>query len=657
MTGLLLWAVPGLPGVTGALLALLRPSSRRLVWTLTLGVAGATVVLAVAVLLLEPAVQARFVLGASFGLAVDPLAGTVLVTVAVVALLVLVFAAAAAEVDGAPARFGGLMLLFVAAVAVTVTATTLPALLMGWEVMGATSYALIGFAWHEPGRLQAGAVAFLTTRAGDLGLYLAAGAALAGGAGLGLADLAAAPAPWRTVIAAGLVAAALGKAAQLPFSFWLSQAMQGPSPVSALLHSAAMVAMGGYLLLRVPGLLAGAPHVAGVAAWAGAMTAVALGLVAIAQRDLKQLLAASTAAQLGFVVLAAGVGGVTAGTTQLVAHAATKALLFLTAGAWLSALGTKQLTALHGVARRWPLVGVTATVGLASLAGVAPLSLWASKEAVLAAALPHSTALYLVGLVGAALSAAYAGRVLAVIWRPAPFGMDPSTDAPSTDRSGAGPEAGFDTEEQGTRRVPALQRAPLVVLAAAAGLDVLAWPSVAAALRAAFGDPSSPSPGPAELVGSALLALAVVGVAWHWALPAPGWALHWLHLETAVFGLLVDPTLRAAAALSRFDDRVLDRGVDAVAHTAGRAGARLARVDDAGLDRAVDGAAHATQRAGQQLAVLDDRGVDGVVAGVARAVLRAGRVALRPQTGQLHQYYLQSVAVLAGAVVLLVLVR
>lgn len=624
MTGLLLWAVPALPALAGALLALLRPTSRRLVWALTLTVAAVTVVLAVSVLLLAPAVQAPFLLGAGFGLAVDPLAGTVLVSVAMVALLVLVFAAAAADVERAPARFAGLMLLFVAAVAVTVTATTLPALLVAWEVMGATSYALIGFDWATPGRSEAGAVAFLVTRAGDLGLYLTAGAALAGGSGLALADLAAAPEPWRTVIAAGLVAAALGKAAQLPFAFWLSKAMQGPSPVSALLHSAAMVAMGGYLLLRVPDLLAATPQVAAVAAWAGALTTVALGVVAVAQRDLKQLLAASTAAQLGFVVLAAGVGGVTAGTTQLVAHAATKALLFLAAGAWLSALGTKQLPALSGVARRWPLVGVTATVGLASLAGIAPLSLWASKEAVLAAALPHSTALYGVGLVGAALSAAYAGRVLAVIWQPAPPGTSPE--------AAAVPEAEFDTEERGSRHVPTPMRPPLAVLAAAAAvLGVLAWPPVAATLRAAFGDQAAPDPGVVELVGSAVLALAVVAVAWRWPLPAPAWARHWLHLETAVSRLLVAPTLRAAAALSRFDDQVLDRGVTGLAHAAGCLGTRLAR--------------------------FDDRGVDGTVTGVAQAVRRAGRAALRPQTGQLHQYYLQSIAVLAGAVVLLVLVR
>ena len=616
MTGLLLWAVPGLPALTGALLALLRPASRRVAWAATLGVASVTVGLAVAVLLLAPAVQAPFVLGSVFGLAVDPLAGTVLVTVAVVALLVLVFAAGDLKRD--PSRFGGLMLLFVAAVAVTVTATTLPTLLMAWEVMGATSYALIGFAWDEPGRLQAGAVAFVTTRAGDLGLYLAAGAALAGGAGLRLADLAAAPPVWRSVIAAGLVGAALGKAAQLPFSFWLSQAMQGPSPVSALLHSAAMVAMGGYLLLRVSGLLAAVPAVAAVAAWAGALTTVALGLVAIAQADLKQLLAASTSAQLGFVVLAAGVGGVTPGTTQLVAHAATKALLFLCAGAWLSALGTKQLDALQGVGRRWPLVGISATVGLAALAGVAPLSLWASKEAVLAATLPYSAALYWTGVLGAALSAAYAGRVLGVLWRPAVPGTDP--------------EAAFDTEERGTRRVPGLAGPPLVALAvAAAVLGVLAWPPFAAVLRSAFGDLSSPDPQAAELVGSAALALAVAAVAWRWRLPAPRWALDWLHLETAAFGLLVAPALRAATAMARFDGRV--------------------------LDRAVDGLAHATSRAGARLAVFDERGVDRVVAGVARAVRRAARAALRPQTGQLYQYYLQSLTVLAGVVVVLLLVR
>src|SRR5699024_1868484 len=121
-----------------------------------------------------------------------------------------------------------------------------------------------------------------------------------------LAGLPQVPAGWRDVIAAGILVAAVGKSAQLPFAFWLSRAMAGPSPVSALLHSAAMVAMGGYLLLRSAPLLQATGWAATTTAWIGALTAVILGAVAVAQRDLKQLLAASTAAQLGFVVLAVG---------------------------------------------------------------------------------------------------------------------------------------------------------------------------------------------------------------------------------------------------------------------------------------------------------------------------------------------------------------
>ncbi|EUA27863.1 NADH-Ubiquinone/plastoquinone (complex I), various chains family protein [Mycobacterium xenopi 4042] len=231
---------------------------------------------------------------------------------------------------------------------------------------GAASYALIGFWWRDQHRVSSGLIAFLTTRSADLGLYVAAGAALAGGAGLALADLPAASSGWREVVAVGVVVAALGKAAQLPFSFWLSRAMDGPSPVSALLHSAAMVAMGAYLLLRVEPLLAATGWVAATVAWVGVATAVLLGVVALAQRDLKQLLAASTAAQLGFVVMAAGVGTVSGGAAQLVAHASTKAGLFLAAGAWLSLLGSKQLDDLRAllaaghswvgvpVSRLWP---------------------------------------------------------------------------------------------------------------------------------------------------------------------------------------------------------------------------------------------------------------------------------------------------------------
>src|SRR5690625_2054168 len=164
-------------------------------------------------------------------------------------------------------------------------------------------------------------------------------------------------------------------------------------------------------------LLASTGWAGPVTAWIGVITAILMGAVALGQRDLKQLLAASTVAQLGFVVLAAGVGAVSGGAAHLVAHASVKALLFLAAGAWLTALGTEEFVKLRGAARRWPVMGVAATVASLALAGVAPLSLWATKDAVLAATLESSPWLYAVGLVAAALSAAYSGKILWTIWR------------------------------------------------------------------------------------------------------------------------------------------------------------------------------------------------------------------------------------------------
>jgi NADH:ubiquinone oxidoreductase subunit 5 (subunit L)/multisubunit Na+/H+ antiporter MnhA subunit len=612
-----LWLTLLLPAVAGSLLALSRRIERAVV-PLSLGTAALTVALSLVVAVQRPSVSVPFLAGADFGMRVDTLAALMLPTVASVTLLVLVFSTG--EIREAQGRFHGLMLLFAASALLTVTATTVPTLLFAWEVMGATSYALIAFWWRDDHRVSAGLTAFLTTRTADLGLYLAAGAALAGGAGLALAQLPESSAPWRDVIAAGILVAALGKAAQLPFSFWLSRAMEGPSPVSALLHSAAMVAMGGYLLLRVQPLLAATGWAGPVTAWLGVATAIMLGVVALAQTDLKQLLAASTSAQLGFVVMAAGAGSVSGGVTHLVAHASTKALLFLAAGAWLGALGTKHLEGLRGVARRWLLVGVTATIGALSLAGIVPLSLWATKDAVLAAALEQSAWLYAAGLVAAGLSAAYAGKVVWVVWR----------HVPPADRAAV--EAHRDEERTGTGEIGVLERLPLLVLAAGAALlALLALPPISGALAEALGQPGVPEVTPLEMLISAAVAVTVVAAVARWRLPEPRWAAGWLGLEKVAHLFVVRPALRTAEALARFDDHVLDRGVTVVA----TAVLRLARAAGA----------------------ADDRELDGIVEGLARQVRRLGRLARRPQTGQLYQYYVQAVVVLALGLVLLVTVR
>ncbi|MEU3190943.1 proton-conducting transporter membrane subunit [Streptomyces sp. NPDC006992] len=630
----LLWALLALPLGAGTLLCL---GGRR--WNTCAPVAApaagaATLALAVAAAVARPQASAPLFAGIRAGLRVDGLSAVMVVTVAAVTTAVLVFSAREAGPDENRGRYFGLLLLFAAAMLVTVTATTLALLLMAWEVMGAASWALIGYRWRQPGRARAADTAFLTTRAADLGMYLAAGAALAGGVGsLRLDALPQADGVWLHVTGAGAVLAALGKSAQLPFSFWLSRAMEGPSPVSALLHSATMVAAGAYLLLRLSPLLT-ATHWAGpLVAWTGALTALLLGAVAVAQRDVKQLLAASTSAQVGFMVLAAGSGGVAAGTVQLVAHAAVKSGLFLAAGIWLTALGTRHLPALEGAARRWPSVGAAFAVGALALAGLPPLSLWAAKDGVLGAARADDPALYVIALAASALAAVYSVKALWYVTRPLPG--EPAAG-----------HAGDAAERAGHPQRPARSALlPLWALGCAgAVLGVLVLPGPADWLSALLGAGDRPPLHPWEAVVSAAVALGAAGAAWTWLprvarsghaasrpRPAVRWAERWLGLDRAAHVLLVRPVMALARALAAFDDRVVDGAVRQL----GRGGLALARL------------ARRT----------DDGGLDAAVGAVAAGARRLGCWARRPQTGLLHQYYAQAVVGFAALTLLVLLVR
>jgi NADH:ubiquinone oxidoreductase subunit 5 (subunit L)/multisubunit Na+/H+ antiporter MnhA subunit len=611
-----MWALVALPLGAGVLLLVVGRRADRAAPGVALAVAAAALGLAIAAAFRHPAARAPFLDGLPVRFAVDGLSGLLAVTVTAVTLAVLLFSAAEFGAGEARARFFGLMLLFAGSMLVTVTATTLPVLLMGWEVMGATSWALIGYWWRDPERTSAADTAFLTTRTADLGLYLAAGAALASGhdSALTLDGLARAEEPWLSFVAAGLVVAALGKSAQLPFSFWLSKAMQGPSPVSALLHSATMVVAGAYLLLRTGPLLDASGWGDDVVAWTGAATAICLGLVAVAQTDLKQLLAASTCAQIGFMVLAAGAGATSGGTLQLIAHAAAKSLLFLTAGAWLTALGTQRLPALLGAARHHRTVGVSFTVAALSLAGLPPLSLWAAKDVLLAGALESSPWLYAAGLGGAVLSAVYSAKALWFVWRPAV----PWPDA---------------------RRIPGGAVAPLVLLALACiALAPLAFSPLRDSVGRVLASSGQPAPHVWEFALSGALALLAAATAWAWGtrpLPLPRQAesgvRDWLGLERAAQVLLVAPVMRLARVAAAFDDR--------------------------GLDRAVDGSAAAALRLARWTDGVVERATDGTVGAVAAGTRALGRWARRPQTGQLHQYLAQAVAAFTVLAVVLVLVR
>lgn len=597
-----LLALLTVPVAGGLVLVVARPRRGAVAGGLTL--AATTVALAVVSAVQRPNASLPLFEGIAAGFTVDGLSAVMIVLVACAPLAVMIFASC--EPSLRTGRFLGLILVFAGAMLTTVTATTLPALLAAWEAMGAVSWALIAHHVRDRSAARGAMVAFLTTRAADLGLYVAAGAMLAGGAStLALTALPAMANGWSDLALAGIVLAALGKSAQLPFSFWLSGAMHGPSPVSALLHSATMVTAGAYLLLRTAPALATGGWPAPTVAWVGAGTALLLGLVALAQDDLKQLLAASTSAQIGFMVLAAGAGAVSGGVLQVVAHAATKSLLFLVAGAWLARTGTRRLDGLRGAARRHPVLGAAFSVGALTLAGIPPGGLWVSKDAVLAGSTVGGPGLYLLASAAGLVSAAYATKALWFVWRPTP---------PGTEDAAVARAAG---------RVQGGVAITLAVVASAAGLLALG-PGV---LR------PTPPPTVLELLASGAIAVAGVVITWRLGdrLPAPTVLRSWLWLERLAVGLVVRPTLRCAAALARLDDALHHDVVLGAGRVAGRTAAWFDHRVERGLER----------------------GVDGLAAGVRTL----GRVARRPQTGQLHQYYAQATVgfgVLAALVVLLI---
>ncbi|MBG0740420.1 NADH-quinone oxidoreductase subunit L [Paeniglutamicibacter antarcticus] len=651
---MVLWLLILLPALAGGILLVFGRKADGAAAPVSVLVAVVLLGLAVAAALLRPAVQVPGLEGIPAGLAVDGLAAAAVVTVAGIFLAVIVFAGPDLASSEARARFFGLMLLFVAAMLMTVTSTGMLTLLGSWELMGAISYALIGYWWPDAARVRSATLAFITTRAADLGMYLAAGAALAGGAaGLRLDALALMPGGWRDAALAGLALAALGKSAQLPFSFWLSHAMAGPSPVSALLHSATMVAAGGYLLLRIQPGMAATGWLGPAVAWVGALTALLLGAVAFAQRDLKQLLAASTCSQIGFIVLAAGAGSVAGGAAQFVAHAAVKSLLFLIAGAWLTALGTRDLLELRGVARGsangsvlgYRTAGVTFTAGALALGGLPPLSVWAAKDEILAGVLRESPALYIVGLAAAAVSAAYAAKALAVVWaKPAPSVSGRANPAASV--SDAGPAAAAGKRQQ--HRLPTTALLPLPVLATAAVVfGVAGVPAVSRWWQDLLGLPETATPAPWELAVSAILALAVIGGIYGqqtrrllregMLVGAPAgnrltaWLGNWLGLEHAASVLITRPAMSLAVSLARFDDRVLARSIDAAAVLVLKAAT--------GTDRRIE------------------HGIGAAVAGIASTFRQLARSARRPQTGLIHQYYAQAIIALTVLAALFVVLR
>lgn len=356
-----------------------------------------------------------------FGACVDGLSLTMLTMITGVAFLIHLYATEYMKEEVDYGRFFASLNLFVATMVCLVLADNLAMLLIGWGGVGYASYSLIGFYTYKPSAVSAARKAFMINVLGDVGLMLAIFLVASDAGSLRYADILSGTGleslkGHAYLIGACLLLAAYAKSAQLPLHTWLPDAMEGPTPVSALIHAATMVTAGVYLLVRCHAIFELSPDLMNFIAWMGAITALAAALSALVQTDLKRILAYSTMSQLGYMFMAAGAGAYGPAIFHLVAHAFFKALLFLSAGAVIHALhGEQDIRKMGGLWKSLSVTHVTFLIGALALAGLAPLVGFYSKEAILTGVMTsthHSSPeiLWGIGIFTALLTAYYTGR-------------------------------------------------------------------------------------------------------------------------------------------------------------------------------------------------------------------------------------------------------
>ncbi|MGA8296423.1 MAG: NADH-quinone oxidoreductase subunit L, partial [Acidimicrobiales bacterium] len=349
------------------------------------------------------------------GVLIDPLSVTMVLFVTGVSALIHLYAIGYMDHDEDFAKFFTYFNLFVFSMLVLVLANNLLLTFLGWEGVGVCSYFLIAFWFERPSAASAGKKAMIYNRIGDAGFLIAIFLVFER---TGSVDYSVLFSKLHSITGADLTAIALllflgavGKSAQIPLFPWLADAMEGPTPVSALIHAATMVTAGVYLMCRINPILHAAPDAAHVVAWVGAATAFVAAMAACAQQDIKKVLAYSTVSQLGYMFLAAGSGAYVAAIFLMLTHAFYKALLFLGAGSVIHALHDEQDLKKMGALRLvMPLTAVTFFVAWFAIAGVPPFSGFWSKSDVLENAWALSPALWAIGAVTAVLTAYYIGR-------------------------------------------------------------------------------------------------------------------------------------------------------------------------------------------------------------------------------------------------------
>jgi NADH-quinone oxidoreductase subunit L len=357
------------------------------------------------------------------GLLLDQLSMAFVLLVTGVGTLIFVYSMGYMEHDERRRRFFGYLNLFVAAMLLLVLADDYLILYVGWEGVGLASYLLIGFWQHKPSAATAAKKAFVVNRVGDLGMSLAIMVMVAA---LGTSEILAVTGAvdrmstqWLTAIGLLLLLAACGKSAQVPLQSWLLDAMEGPTPVSALIHAATMVTAGVYLVVRSGPIFDAAPVAQNAVIVVGTVTLLFGAIIGTAKDDIKKALAASTMSQIGYMMLAAGLGpvGYVFAIFHLLAHGFFKANLFLGSGSVMHAMNDEVDMRVYGGLRRlMPWTFVTFTVGYLAILGVPPFSGFWSKDRIIEAAFDTSTVAGVAALVGAGVTGFYMTRVMLMTW-------------------------------------------------------------------------------------------------------------------------------------------------------------------------------------------------------------------------------------------------
>lgn len=520
-----LWLIPALPLLAAGLSALLPQRFRKLSASLAIGsMAGAFLLslCAFAFALKHGGHDGtkhffnfawlQFAAGDAgvlkLGWVLDPLTAVMLVMVTFVGTLIFIYSTGYMAQDENFTRFFTFLSLFAAAMLGIVIANNLLLLFMSWELVGLSSYLLIGFWYHKPSAAAAAKKAFITTRIGDvffflgiMWLYHQTGTLLFYDDGAGCMEQSALAKMVAQTTCGGLAVSAaigilifigaMGKSGQFPLHVWLPDAMEGPTPVSALIHAATMVAAGVFLVARVYPLMSMTGDAAGflifsngtvalqVVTWIGAITAVFAASIAVAQNDIKRILAYSTCSQLGYMMMGLGMGGVAVGMFHLITHAFFKALLFMGAGSVIHGCHHEQdIRKMGGIRNYMPVTFLTYAVGMMALAGV-PLffsGFW-SKDAILHAAHGWSVSHipFYLGVAGALLTAFYMTRQMALVFWGNYRGHTPQEVPHITT-----PELVAITSEHQPHESPRSMTVPLILLAvctiALGAIGTPAWP-------------------------------------------------------------------------------------------------------------------------------------------------------------------------------------